>query len=370
MTIDEVKEKKGLKAFITLPFTIYRDNPNWVPPLNSDMVKMFSPKDNPFWDHARCKIFLARDNGRTVGRVVALVDDMHIKTHNEQAGFFGFYESVNDQAVANGLYDAAGKWLKDQGMEVMRGPMNPSVNDEIGFLVKGFDSPPVIMMTYTPEYYLALAEHYGFTNAMNLYAYYQMTAAGMPDKVQRVVEVIKRRNKNAVLRTCDMKNLRAEVEKIKKIYNRAWSKNWGAVPMTDREFDTLVDRLKPLVVPELIAFVEINGEAVGVAVGVPDYNQVLRHLGGKLYPFGIFKFLYYKGKIDQCRLLILGIQFEYQTMGLDALLYWQIYQGAQKLGFKGGEFSWVLETNYKVRRPAELWAGEPYKSYRIYEKKI
>lgn len=350
---------------------VYQGNPNWVPPLNSDVVKMFSPRTNPFWDHARCRIFLAKDgNGRTVGRIVALVDDEHIKTHHEKVGMFGFYESVNDQAVAHALYGAAGTWLRGQGMEVMRGPMNPSINDEIGFLVKGFDSPPVIMMTYTPEYYLDLAENYGFVKAMNLYAYYQQTAAGMPDKVGRVVEVLRRRNRHVTLRSANMKKLPEEVEKIKKIYNTAWSKNWGAVPMTDREFDVLVDRLKPLVVPELIAFVEIDGEPVGVAVGVPDYNQVLLHLGGRLFPFGIFKFLHYKKKIDQCRLLIMGVLFEYHKLGLDALLYWQIFQGAQKLGYKGGEFSWALETNLRVRRPAELWAGAPYKIYRVYDKKL
>jgi hypothetical protein len=370
MTIEEVRDKKGLKKFIKLPFMIYRDDPNWVPPLNSDMVKMFSPKDNPFYDHAEVKLYIARDDGAVVGRIAAIVDDMHISTHNEQAGFFGFYESTNDQAVAKALYDTAGVWLKSKGMKIMRGPMNPSINDEVGFLVRGFDSPPVIMMTYTPPYYLDLAEKYGFKKAMNLYAYYQTTAAGMPEKVKRVVDIMKRRNRNVVLRTLDMSKMKEEIEKVKKIYNIAWAKNWGAVPMTDREFDALVARLKPLVVPEIVAFVEVDGKTVGVGVGIPDYNQVLLHLGGKLFPFGIFKFLRYKKRIDQCRLLILGILSEYQQMGLDALLYWQIFLGVQKLGYRGGEFSWTLENNYKVRRPAELWAGEPYKSYRIYEKKL
>ncbi len=370
MTVDEVKDKKGLKEFIKLPFMIYREDPNWVPPLNSDMVKMFSPKDNPFYDHAEVKLYIARENGTPVGRIAAIVDQMHISTHNEQAGFFGFYESVNDRMVAKMLYDTAAAWLKSKGMTIIRGPMNPSINDEVGFLVEGFDSPPVIMMTYTPKYYLDLAEHCGFTKAMNLYAYYQATAAGMPEKVARVVSVMKRRHPNVVLRNLDMKKMREEIEKIKKIYNVAWAKNWGAVPMTDREFDALVVRLKPLVVAEIIAFVEIDGRAVGVAVGIPDYNQVLRHLGGKLFPFGIIKFLRYKRKIDQCRLLILGVLPEYHQLGLDALLYWQIFEGAKKMGYRGGEFSWTLENNYKVRRPAELWAGAPYKAYRIYEKKL
>lgn len=349
---------------------IYRDNPNWVAPLVSDMERMFSPRHNPFYDHAEITLFVAKVNGEAVGRIAAIVDQLHNTIHNEKTGFFGFYESVNDLEVANGLYGAAANWLKNRGMEVMRGPMNPSINDEVGFLLKGFDSPPLIMMTYTPRYYLDLAEKSGFIKAKDLYAYYQETAHGMPEKVARVVRALRKRMSNVVVRTINMKALKSEVEKIKHIYNVAWAKNWGAVPMTDREFDALVARLKPLVVPELIPIVEIDGKAVGVAVGIPDYNQVLKHLNGKLFPFGIFKFLWYKKKIDQCRLLILGILPEYQRMGLDVLLQWKVFEGAKKLGYRGGELSWTLEDNYRVNRPAELWAGKQYKEYRIYEKKI
>lgn len=365
--IVEVKEK-DIVRFIRFAWKIYEGDKNWVPPLISEQRELLSSK-NPFFEHAEGVYFMAYKGDEPVGRVAGFVDHNHIEFHNEKAGFFGFYESVNDFEVTKALLDSVKEWLKDKGMEIMRGPMNPSTNDEVAFLLDDYKTPPVIMMTYNPPYYHELMNKYGMRKAKDLYAYYHWTDKPLPEKLVRVVDKIKDK-KSISIRSITTKTINEDIKKIKEIYNSAWAKNWGFVPMTDHEFDAMVDKLKKIYVPELAFLAEIEGKPAGVSVTIPDYNQVLIHLNGRLTPWAIVKFLYYKRKIDQLRLLILGVKPEYRRAGIDALLYYHTFENAKKLGYKGGEISWILEDNYMIIRPIEMFGAKLYKKYRIYEIEI
>jgi GNAT superfamily N-acetyltransferase len=251
-------------------------------------------------------------------------------------------------------------------MTVMRGPVNPSMNDECGFLLEGFDKPPVAMMTYTPPYYLELAEQYGFKKAKDLYALIKTLKDGVPARMERIIEKIKK-NTAVRLRPLDMKNFGRDIQYLKDIYNSAWEKNWGFVPMTSEEMDLAAEKLKQFVKPELVLFAEINGKPIGVAVSIPDINQVLSKINGKLGPVGIFKFLYYRNKIDGIRALLGGVKKEYRNTGIISVLYYETEKAALRLGYKWCELGWNLEDNDLINKFDEAIGGKVYKKYRICE---
>ena len=370
MQIDQVSTKKGMKEFIRFPWTVYEGDPNWVPPLKSEVEFILSEK-NPFFHHAEAACFLARDGSNVLGRVAAIIDHNHINIHNEQAGFFGFFECLPDPAVAEKLLDTAAAWLKERDIEIMRGPMNPSVNDECGFLLDGFDSPPMIMMTYTPRYYLDYLERCGLTKSKDLYAYISVIkdvpSAG---RLEKLASAVKSRVPGLTVRPANMKEFQRELQTIKDIYNSAWSHNWGFVPMTDEEIESMAKRLKPLIVPELLIMAEVNGNPAGFFMAVPDYNQVLGKINGRLGPVGIMKFLWYSRKISDIRVLTMGVKEEYRKKGIEGLLYLESFKAAMKKGYERAEMSWVLEDNVLMQRGCELMGGKLYKKYRLYEKKL
>jgi GNAT superfamily N-acetyltransferase len=369
--IEEVNGEAGMNEFIRFPWKVYQGNPNWVPPLKRDVEFLLSEKKNPFFQHAEAACFLARKNGETVGRIAAIVDRNHIKFHNEQTGFFGFFECLPDCAVARELLDTAAKWLKARDIEIMRGPMNPSTNNECGFLFEGFDTPPMIMMTYTPAYYLDYMERCGLTKTRNLYAYLTVirdVAAG--GRLERLASAVKARVPGLTVRPANMRQFQQEVEAVKQIYNSAWSHNWGFVPMTDAETESLAKRLQPLIVPELMIMAEVNGKPAAFFVAVPDYNQVLGKMNGALGPVGIAKFLWYSRKINAIRVMAMGVSEEFRKKGIEGLLYLESFKAAVKKGYERAEFSWILEDNILMQRGCELMGGKLYKKYRIYEKKI
>ncbi len=350
---------------------MYRGNPYWVPPLKSDVEFLLSTKKNPFFQHAEAACFLARRNGETVGRIAAIIDRNHITIHDEQAGFFGFFECLPDYAIARELLETAAKWLKERDIEIMRGPVNPSTNDECGFLLEGFDSPPMIMMTYTPAYYLDYMERCGLTKARDLYAYIAVirdVAAG--GRLERLASAVKARVPGLTVRPANMKQFPREVEAVKVIYNSAWSRNWGFVPMTDAETGSMAKKLKPLIVPELMIMAEVNGKPAAFIVALPDYNQVLGKINGRLGPVGIAKFLWYSRKISDIRVMAMGVTKEYRKKGIEGLLYLESFKAAVKKGYERAEMSWILEDNVLMQRGCELMGGKLYKKYRIYEKKI
>jgi hypothetical protein len=368
--VNRVTSKQDLKDFLKLPWRIYKGNQYWVPPLLSEVKELLDLQKNPFWEHAKREIFIARVNGQTVGRIVAIVDDTHNSFHQEKTGFFGFFECIDDDAVAKALYDKARDWLKNNGMTIMRGPASPSLNDECAFLQEGFDKPATVMMSYSPQYYLGLAERYGLVKAKGLYALFLNTGSdGIPERIERMVEIVKKRTK-VTIRPADFKHFDREIKYLKEIYNAAWEKNWGFVPMTDKEIDLAAKKLKQFAVPELIQFAEINGEPIGVTVTVPDVNQVLIKLNGRLGLIGLMKFLYYKGKINGARSLIGGVKREYRNTGIIAVLFYETAKAGLKLGYKWSELGWNLEDNALINEFDKAIGGKIYKRYIIYEIQI
>jgi len=358
--------------FIKLPWKIYKDDRNWVPPLITERKEFLDRGRNPFFKHADVAFYLAKKNDEIVGRIAGIVNHNHIEFQKEKAGFFGFFECVEDYEVAKALLDTVRNWLRSKGMEIMRGPANFSSNEEWGFLLEGFDSPPVFMMTYNPKYYLDFMERYGMRKAKDLYAYFIDKNFPPPQRVVKMAEGIKQKE-NIRLYSIQMKDLENEAGKIKAIYNSAWSKNWGFVPMTNEEFDHLVAGLKKVVDPHLVFIAEVDGKPAGFSLALPNVNQVLRRVNGRLLPFGIFKLLWHtkiKNKIDGVRIITMGVVPEFQKRGIDTVFYVETYNIGVKRGYTWAEMSWVLEDNVKMNRILDLLGAKLYKKYRIYETTI
>ena len=358
--------------FIKLPWQIYKDDLYWVAPLLVERKDFLNKEKNPFFKHSEVVFYLAERNGRTVGRIAGIVNHNHIEYHQEKAGFFGFFECVNDYEVAKALLDKVRDWLRSKGMEIMRGPANFSSNEEWGFLLEGFDSRPVIMMTYNPPYYLEFMERYGMVKARDLYAYFIDEASYPPQRVVRMAESI-RKKQNVRIRSINMKKFETEVGGIKEIYNSAWSRNWGFVPMTDEEFDHLAKSLKQIVDPHMIFIAEAEGKPAGFSLALPDFNQVLARLNGRLFPLGILKLFWHtkiRNKIDGVRIIIMGVVPEFQKRGIDTVFYVQSFDVGVKRGYRWAEMSWVLEDNTLMNRVMKLLGAKLYKKYRIYEMRI
>jgi GNAT superfamily N-acetyltransferase len=370
--IEQVKDKKGVLEFVEFPFTLYRGDPNWVPPLIEERRDFLDPKKNPFFDHARYQLFLARRNGELVGTVGAVVDDNHNTFHNERMGAFGFFECIDDQEVADALLQAAEEWVCGQGMTIMRGPMNFSTNHELGLLIEGADEPPMVMMTYNPRYYARLIEARGYCKAMDLFAYIgdlDETLQNAPPKVFRAAEQAAKKEGIRV-RKADIRHFDEEVKRVKQVYDRAWTRNWGFVPITDREGDFLAAGLKPVIDPDLIFIAETStGEPIGVSISLPDLHQALKWSGGgHMFPFGLLKFFWHKRKVNQVRLWGMGVVEEYRGRGIDAIFYIETARAALAKGYKRIEGSWILESNTMMNRIIERLGARRYKTYRIYEK--
>jgi hypothetical protein len=366
VAIRPVRTKTDETRFLRFLWKLYAGDPYWVPQLMMDRKKLIDKKKNPFYTHADMELFLAERGGEIVGRIGAIVNHNHNKEHAENIGFFGFFESINDQAVANALFDAAKKYLQSKGVSAMRGPANPSVNDEYGLLVDGFDSSPTVLMPYNPSYYATLLERYGFRKLKDLYAYLLSQDTVYSERFVRFNEIVKQRE-DLTFRSLDMKHFKEEVNRIKVLYNKAWSRNWGAVPMTDAEFDALATDLKPVVVPELIIIAEAKGKPIGFALSLPDINVALKYNknGGLLG--GLYHLYTKKKHIDLVRIIVLGVIPEQLKTGAAGVLFYETAVRAKKLGYHYGEASWVLEDNIMMNRAAEMMNGKRYKTYRIYE---
>jgi len=367
--IQPVATKKDVETFIRFPWAIYKDYPQWVPPLLMDRRKLMDREKNPFYKHSKAEFFLARRNGEVVGRIGAIINHNHNKEHKENIGFFGFFECINDQFVASELFKTAIRWLKEHKVDAIRGPANPSVNDEYGLLVEGFDKPPVILMPYNPPYYQDLIEGAGLRKVKDLYSYFVTEKTVMTERLERVSEMVRQRE-GLTFRTLNMDDFDAEIDRIKSLYNRAWQYNWGAVPMTDEEFDYLAKDLKPVVIPELVIIAEYKGEPIGFALSLPDLNIALKHnKKGRLLP-GFFRLICHKKKINWARILVLGVVRERQKTGAAGVLFYETAKRGIDLGYIHGEAGWVLEDNTQMIRSAELLNGQCYKRYRLYQMNI
>jgi hypothetical protein len=367
ITVKKVSSKSELNQFIKFPWKIYKDDKYWVPPLLMEQKTLLDKEKNPFFKAAEADYFLAYRNGEIVGRIAAIKNDLHLKYHNDNSGQFGFFECINDQQVANALFDAVKNWMKEKGLKFIKGPANPSSNDIYGMLVEGFDDSPRLLMPYNPEYYIKLCENYGMKKAKDLFAWKIVNEKLMAsEKLKRGQELVRKRY-NLKISQLDMKNFQKDLEKFKYVYNKAWAPNWGFVPMTEEQIDAMAKDMKPLAEPSLVLFGEIDGELVGAALVMLDYNYIFRTMNGRLLPFNFIKLFTQKKKIKWARILTLGIIPEFQKRGLDAVFYWEIVNRAANIGIRLGEASWVLEDNDMMNRGLELMNGERYKRYRIWE---
>jgi len=358
--------KKALKEFVELPYRLYRGNAYWAPPLRLAVKELLDREKHPFYANADAEFFLAKRDGRTIGRVAAIVDRNHNKFHDEQAGFFGFFEAENDPEAAAALMTRAREWVFAKGAKFLRGPVNPSTNYECGMLVDGFDSVPMIMMTYNPSYYPELMDKTGLRKSKDLYAYLQHTDTLDTGKIGRVAD--KALEKQGIrVRPIDMKNFDAEVEKVWQIYNSAWERNWGFVPMTREEFLLQGKEMKQILKPDLVLIGEKEGRAVGFALALPDINEALIHTDGSLFPTGLLKILYYQRLIKNVRVLALGVVEEHRATGVAAGFYVALWRNAKRLGYGPCEMSWILEDNVLMNRSLIAMGAKRYKTYRIYE---
>jgi GNAT superfamily N-acetyltransferase len=369
MEIQAVESKKDFKEFILFPYRVYKNDPHWVPLLESEVKYIFSEK-NPFWQHARKCLFLARQGKEVVGRIAGIVDWNYIEFQNSRTGFFGFFECLADYSVAAALLDRVKNWLKGQGMDYLLGPTNPSTNDEMGFLAEGFEMDPCLMMPYNPPYYLEFMERYQMQPAKELYAYSLELEECPRERIKKVALRARKKVKDLSVRRMNLKNFNEELERARQVYNNAWEKNWGFVPWTEEEFSSLAQRMKSLFLPETSVIAEVKGKPVGILIAVPDYNQVLKRMKGKMNLPGIIKFLWYRNKIDVLRLMVMGVAKEYRKRGIEIALYWEAFLGALEKGYKKCEISWVLEDNILTRRAAEMMGAQLYKKYRLYQQKI
>jgi len=358
--------KKALREFIEFPYALYREDPYWVPPLRIAVKELLDRAKHPYYANADVEFFLALDNGRTVGRIAAILDKAHNRAHEENAGFFGFYESINDGAVAQALLSRAREWVFQRGARFLRGPVNPSTNYECGMLIDGFDSSPVIMMTYNPRYYPELMESAGLRKAKDLLAYQSIPAALDSGKIERIAGRALAAGGISV-RPINMKNFDAEVMQVWEVYNRAWIRNWGYIPMSREEFFAMGKEMKQILKPDLVLIGEAGGRVVGFALALPDINQALKHAGGRLLPTGLIKILYYQRLINRVRVLALGVVEEYRTSGVAAAFYATLLRNARRMGYVDSEMSWILEDNVLMNRSLQAMGAKRYKTYRIYE---
>jgi len=366
--IVEVETGRDLETFLRLPWRIYGDDPCWVPPLLADQRKMLDRKNNPFFQHARARYFLALREGRASGRISAHIDDNHNSFHSEKCGFFGFFESVDDPEVAGALLKKAGQWLKSQGMEIIRGPFNFTTNDTAGLLVEGFDSPPVIEMTYNPPYYPRLIEGAGLAKAMDLYAYFFDVEKMDRRRIRMLAERVER--KGIRFRHIDIRHFASEVRIFKEVYNQAWARNWGFIPLTEQEIDHLAKNFRSIIEPRFVIFAFDGEKPVGALWALPDYNVLIKKFNGRMGPWQVIQFLLRRRKITHGRVMTAGVIQDYQHRGIEAGLICRVFENGLDMGYRTGELSWVLENNLPMNRLAEAVGARVYKTYRVYEGRI
>ncbi len=358
---------RDMDAFIRFPLRHYGQDPLFVPHLIYERKKFFS-RSNPIFQFTEVVYFLARDEqGKVLGRVTAHINERHNRHAGEKTGFFGFFECVEDEAAASALMAAAENALRARGMKTIRGPFNFSTNEECGFLVQGFDRPPSFMMPYTRPYYPDLMTRLGYSKAKDLLAYEYEYQGNIPDHLVRFSQRIRER-KQIVIRSIDMKRFLEDVETIFRIYNAAWSRNWGFVPVSEEEFRATAKDLRSIVDPSIILIAEKERRPVGFSVTLPDYNVLLKKMKGRLVPFGFLHLLFGRKAITSVRTLLLGVVAEHRLSGIEVLLIHDTFEKGLPKGYRAGEMSWILEDNVLMRRAIERMGATIGKVYRIYEK--
>ncbi|MEX0845189.1 MAG: hypothetical protein WD022_07895 [Balneolaceae bacterium] len=366
-----VSSKEERKRFTNFVYSFYEGAEHWVPPLKMDQKKLIDIKKNPFYENAEIELFLAEKDDKEVGRIAAIIDHRYNKYHGTKTGHFGFFDCIDDQHTANLLFRVASDWLRDKGMNDVMGPANPGMMDTIGVLIEGFDKDPYILMPYNYPYYDELILNAGFQKEMDMYAYIVDTETVAVDRMNRAMEIVKHRLPDLEIRPVNLRKMDSEIKIVREIYNQTWKNNWGFIPLSEAEFKALGKDLKMIIDTDYAHVAEINGEPVAFSIGLPNINQILKTMNGKLFPFGIFKLLLGKKKINSLRTALMGVLPEYQGRGIDALLHQRsIKNGLETQGKTISELSWILESNTEMIRVAEKIGGSLDKTYRMYSKKL
>jgi len=371
LEIRPVSDKRDLRRFIALPSELYRNEPRWIAPLEMDIKKRLDRSGNPFFHHAEAEYFLAWRDGRPVGRITAHIDHRFNEFQDNRWGLFGFFESEERQETAHALLGAAEAWLREHGRDRMVGPMDFTTNDECGLLIEGHELRPIILSTWHHPYYQRLVENEGLQKAMDMLMW-SLELSGrsaVNEAIWRRAEQVESEH-GIVCRQMRKRDLNAEVSRFLEVYNAAWERNWASVPLSEEEVRHYAKDLKP-VLDENWAYIaerKDTGEVVGAALTLPDFNQVLAHLNGRLLPFGWVKALYYRSKIDKVRVFALGVKPEYQHTGVAARFYQMHFDAAERTPQKGGEMGWILETNRAMNRAMEAMGGKIVRRFRVYER--
>jgi GNAT superfamily N-acetyltransferase len=370
LRLSPVESRADRARFVEFPYALYAGTPHWVPPLRRDEYHRLSPRHNPFHDHADTRLWLASADGRVVGRIAAIDDRLHNATHRELVTWFGFFEA-EDERIARALLQTVETHAAERGSTVVRGPANPSLNDSVGLLIDAFDQDPYVLMPYNPPQYARFIENAGYVKAKDLLAWDIDAAVPVGARVQRVSQRLAARH-GVSIRPVDMTKagFDRDLEHLKTIYRAAWSENWGFVPPSDAEIRQFAIELKPVIDPEMVLFAEIAGQAVGCAVAVPDLNQVLKRMKGRLFPFGVLHFLRRKSIVNRVRVLLLGVLPAYRRRGIYPLIIAELQKRAAARGYRRAELSWTLEDNDLVNGGIEAAGGHRYKTYRLYEKPV
>lgn len=376
LIIKPVETLEERKAFLSFPWKVYQNDPYWVPPIFSERVHFTDPQSNPFFEHAEAQLFLALRGREIVGTIAAFTNHLHNQYQNENIGFFGFFEVLQDFEAAQALFQHAESWARERGHTALRGPAQWSTNDECGLLVDGFNDRPRILMTYNPPHYVDYIERLGYGVARDLWAYklavkdfMKITGERLDKLTQKILD-----RKNITIRKINMKRFEDEVNKVKLLYNEAWSRNWGFIPMTDPEFDQLAEELHDILDPDLVYIAEKDGKTVGFSLSLPDLNEPLQ----LAYPtpdspdwWVLLKLAWHwkiRRRVSWVRVFALGVIPEYRNLGIDALFYYKTALAAHQKGIKMGEMSWILDNNELMNRPIIAMGGKVYKTYRYYEK--
>ena len=369
--VKPVVDRKMRKAFMSILWDIYRNDSNWIPPIIISQEELVGFRKHPFHDVNQVQNFLAYKDGKPVGRITAIHNVLHNERYNDKIGFFGFFESIEDPEVSKRLFDAACFWLKSRGLDTVRGPVNPSLNHDLGCLIEGFDTPPTFMMAHNLPYYDRLITSYGFEKSQDVYAY--EGSFSMIDKLDPklyfVLQEVKQRF-NVHARPIDRKNFNREVYAFLDIYNRSLQSTWGFVPMTDAEVKHQAKGLKMLIEPDLTTIIEVDGKIIGAGLGLLDYNPRVKKINGKLFPFGFLWLLFGRRRLKRARMMCTYVLPEWQRWGLGLVLLERMMPDCLARGLTEAEFSWVLESNHLSRASLERGGAKRSKTYRVYDRTL
>lgn len=365
----KVSTPEDLKRFVRLPHRIYRNDPCYIPPLEFERLKFLNARRNPFFEHAEVDHFIVTNaQGQEAGRISTVLDRSFNEYHNERTGFFGMFECIQNAEAARTLLEVAQNWCRTRKLDTLRGPMNLSTNHECGLLVEGFHTPPVFGITYNPPYYAEFIENCGFQKTKDLINM-GLVPLKVPDYMVEAQAKLLKRGRFKI-RTLRPQKFEQELEIIWDVYNDAWSANWGFIPMTKKEFWFAAMDMKAILIPELCLIAEVQGEPVGFSLSLPDFNQTLRKVNGKLFPFGWFHLAFGRRKADAIRTLTLGVKKKFRRLGIDLVFYTRTYQWGVDQGINLCDQSWVLEDNKAMVEPILRLGGYPYKRHRIYERQL